>query len=148
MNRIVGGPRQSFPPQNGRFLLFFEPVLHQNGKYGLKHNAKRCYMRNKPPSISVRSILGAAFGGSSCPQVSNNQLTGYSPSVNNILIYANTNNLLHFGIVIPVRDHSLLMVVSSLALFPHGFTKKVCVQSMLKMHPPPGRCHRYVFHMF
>ena len=45
----------------------------------------------------------------------NNQLTGYSPPVNNTLIYANTNNLLHFGVVIPVRDHSLLMVVSSLA---------------------------------
>ena len=45
----------------------------------------------------------------------NNQLTGYSPPVNNTLIYANTNNLLQFGIVIPIRDHGLLMVVSSLA---------------------------------
>ena len=44
----------------------------------------------------------------------NNQLTGYSPPVNNTLIYANTNNLLQFGIVIPVRDHGQLMVVTCL----------------------------------
>ena len=46
----------------------------------------------------------------------NNQLTGYSPPVNNTLIYANTNNRLHLGIVIPVGDHGLLMVVTSLAV--------------------------------
>ena len=69
-------------------------------------------MRIKPPSVSVRSRFAAALWRQvTCPsrQVSNNQLTGYSPPVNSTLIYANTNNLLHFGIVIPVRDHAVVM---------------------------------------
>ena len=72
--------------------------------------------------LASPNIWGAALGMLWGGQSVNNQLTGYSPPVNNTLIYANTNNRLHLGIVIPVGDHGLLMVVTSLDIYSALYT--------------------------